>query len=118
MGAASWQMPNHLAGAGGVRSTGGDMLKYLKANMGRPASPLDPAIRRSHQQLYLEYPGSAIGMNWLRSIDPGTAQTILWHNGGTGGYKSYLGFAENAAFGVVVLSNTSQSVDDLGKGIL
>jgi CubicO group peptidase (beta-lactamase class C family) len=118
MESSPWQLPNHLAGAGGIRSTGNDMLKYLKANMGRLPSPLDAAIRRSHQELYQEYPGRAMGMNWIRSTGFSTAQTILWHNGGTGGYKSYLGFTEDGQYGVVVLSNSSTSVDELGQGIV
>jgi CubicO group peptidase (beta-lactamase class C family) len=118
LGSSPWQLPNHLAGAGGIRSTGSDMLKYLKANMGLIHTPLDAAIRRSHQELYQEYPGRAMGMNWIRSKGPSTAQPILWHNGGTGGYMSYLGFTEDGQFGVVVLSNASESVDDLGVGIL
>ena len=118
MGSSPWNLPNHLAGCGGVRSNGGDMLRYLKANMGRLPSPLDAAIRRSHQELYEEYPGRAMGMNWIRSTEDSTGQTVLWHNGGTGGYRSYLGFTEDGQFGVVVLSNTSNSVDGLGQEVI
>jgi CubicO group peptidase (beta-lactamase class C family) len=118
LGSSAWELPNHLAGAGGIRSTGGDMLRYLKANMGLIQTPLDAAIREAHQELYQEYPGRAMGMNWIRSFDDSIAQTVLWHNGGTGGYRSYLGFTEDRQFGVVVLSNTSNSVDDFGEGIL
>jgi CubicO group peptidase (beta-lactamase class C family) len=118
LGSSQWELPNHLAGAGAIRSTGRDMLRFLKANMGLIHTPIDAAIRRSHQELYKERPDMAMGMNWIRSIGDSTAQPILWHNGGTGGYTSYLGFTEDRQFGVVVLSNTSNSVDDLGEGIL
>ena len=118
LGSSPWNMPNHLAGCGGIRSTGGDMLRYLKANMGRLPSPLDVAIERSHEELYEEYPGRAMGMNWIRSKDDAIGQTVIWHNGGTGGYRSYLGFTEDKQFGVVVLSNTTHDVDELGEEIL
>jgi CubicO group peptidase (beta-lactamase class C family) len=118
MGSSPWNMPDHLAGCGGIRSTCGDMLRYLKVNMGRLSSPLDAAIRRSHQELYEEYPGRAMGMNWIRSKQESIGQTVIWHNGGTGGYRSYLGFTEDGQFGVVVLSNTTNDVDDLGLTIL
>lgn len=118
MGSSEWLLPNHLAGAGGIRSTGSDMLTFLKANMGLVSTPLDGAILLSHQELYKEYDQRAMGMNWIRSFDQGLSQNILWHNGGTGGYRSYLGFSEDLRFGVVILSNTSHSVDGLGDRIL
>jgi CubicO group peptidase (beta-lactamase class C family) len=118
MGSSPWNMPDNLAGCGGIRSTGGDMLRYLKANMGRLPSPLGGAIRRSHEKLYEEYPWRSMGMNWIRSKDDSIGQTVIWHNGGTGGYRSYLGFTEDGQFGVVVLSNTTHDVDDLGLKIL
>lgn len=118
LGSSQWKLPSHLAGAGAIRSTGDDMLKLLKANMGINQTPIDAAIRRSHQELFKESDHRAMGMNWIRSFDRSILQNIVWHNGGTGGYRSYLGFTEDRAFGVVVLSNTSHSVDNLAEAIL
>ena len=42
----------------------------------------------------------------------------MWHNGGTGGYRSYLGFDPARRIGVVVLSNVDASVDDIGIHLL
>lgn len=113
-----WELPNHLAGAGGIRSTGNDMLKFLKANLGLIETPFDTAIRRSHQELYKRRAGSAIGMNWQRTYHKSIAQNVLWHNGGTGGYKTFLGFTEDLEHGVFVLSNTTTSVDRLAMELL
>lgn len=118
MESSPWQIPNHLAGCGGIRSTGNDMLRYLKANMGLLSTPLDAAILRSHEELYQERPGRASGMGWVRSFVEPIGQTVIWHNGGTGGYKSYLGFTEDRQFGVVVLANSTHDVDELGEEIL
>ena len=46
---SDWQLPNHLAGAGAIRSTGRDMMTFLKANMGLIPTDLDAAMRRSHK---------------------------------------------------------------------
>lgn len=47
------------------------------------------------------------------SIDP------IWHNGGTGGFRSYLGFNPKTQKGVVVLSNsTADWPDEFGSVIL
>ena len=45
---------------------------------------------------------------------------IVWHNGGTGGYRTIMAFDPKAGVGVVVLSNTSTQagVDDIGLHIL
>ena len=118
LGSSQWELPRHLAGPGGIRSTGGDMLRFLKANMGLIQTPIDAAIRRSHQELYKQSKIRAMGMNWIRSFEPSLSQNIIRHNGGTGGYSSYLGFTEDRQFGVVVLSNTSKSIDELAEGIL
>jgi hypothetical protein len=43
---------------------------------------------------------------------------LLWHNGGTGGYASWCGIVREQQIGVVVLSNSANSVDALGDQIL
>ena len=42
----------------------------------------------------------------------------IWHNGGTGGYRSFIGFNKKKRQGVVVLSNSANSIDDLGFHLL
>ncbi len=113
-----WRIPNHLAGAGAIRSTGRDMMTFLKANMGLVSTPIDAAIRRSHRELFRDTGGLTIGMNWIRSFDDELAQNIIWHNGGTGGFRTYLGFTEDRQFGVFVLGNTANSVNALAVEIL
>jgi serine-type D-Ala-D-Ala carboxypeptidase/endopeptidase len=113
-----WQFPNHLAGAGAIRSTGRDMMTFLKANMGLIPTPIDAAIRRSHEELFQESADRAIGMNWIRSFDSTISQNIIWYNGGTGGFRTHVGFTKDRQFGVFVLSNTANSVDALADGIL
>jgi serine-type D-Ala-D-Ala carboxypeptidase/endopeptidase len=45
---------------------------------------------------------------------PGLAGPTLWHNGGTSGFRSFVGAARQTGTAVVVLSNTARSVDRLG----
>jgi len=113
-----WRLPNHLAGAGAVRSTGRDMLTFLKANMGLVATPIDAALRRSHREVFREDADRAMGMNWVRSHERDLSQDVVWHNGGTGGFRSYLGFTEDRRFGVFMLSNVAIGVDDAARGLL
>ena len=39
---------------------------------------------------------------------------IYWHNGGTAGYRSFLGFDPKQKTGVIVLCNTFHDIDDIG----
>jgi CubicO group peptidase (beta-lactamase class C family) len=58
-----------------------------------------------------------IGLNWL-STHAGT-DTIVWHNGGTGGYRTFIGFEASRKMGVVVLTNsTGAGADDIGFHLL
>jgi CubicO group peptidase (beta-lactamase class C family) len=116
--AANWDIPT-LAGAGALRSTANDMLAFLAANLGYTKTPLAQAmadeisIRRPTGQ-----PGMEIAYNWLVQTKDGNS--IIWHNGGTGGYRTYMGFDPKARVGVVVLSNidTQTGPDDIGRHLL
>ena len=54
-----------------------------------------------------------IGAAWFE-----TADGITWHNGGTGGFSSFLGLDRAGQRAVIVLSSTASSVDELGMGLL
>lgn len=113
---ANWDIPT-LAGAGALRSTARDMLTFLAANMGLKPSGLYSAMQTTHQSRHDA--GSAqmrIGLGW--HIRMREDREIIWHNGGTGGYRSFIGFLRDEPTGVVVLTNTSTSADDIGFHLL
>lgn len=110
--AKNWDLPT-LAGAGAIRSTSGDMLKYVAANVGLRPSKLDKAIALS-QQVHFKNPddaGGDVGLGWqLQRVNK-----LVWHNGGTGGYSSFIGMQPEKKIGVVVLGNSSSDyVTQLG----
>ena len=105
-----------LAGAGAIRSTAVDMLKYVHANMGKVKSKLYPAMQLSHKNSRAEGATPVVGLGWHTTISP--EMNIIWHNGGTGGYRTFAGFIKGGARGVVVLSNSTISIDDIGLHLL
>jgi CubicO group peptidase (beta-lactamase class C family) len=113
-----WFANNPLGGAGALRSTATDMLAYLLANMRPEGSPLEPALRASHRELFRENSRSALGMNWFRTRNRQLRQTLIWHNGATGGFRSFIGFTEDSRFGVLILSNSTVGVDGLAVALL
>lgn len=105
-----------LAGAGALRSTAADLTRFLAAAMGLVPTPLDSAFRLTARIQADAGPSLRIGLGW-QVIGPDST-AAWWHNGGTGGYHSFIGFDPRRRLGVVVLSNSAASVDDLGFHLL
>jgi CubicO group peptidase (beta-lactamase class C family) len=113
--AHNWDFPDVIAGAGGIRSTPNDMARYVAANLGIVDTPLKSAMARSHQSLAKVEGNTEIGMNWHIA----TRRHIVWHNGQTGAYHTYVGFIPEKKIGVVLLDNYSESmIDTLGPKLL
>jgi CubicO group peptidase (beta-lactamase class C family) len=110
--AKNWDI-DALAGAGAIRSTANDMLRYLKANMGLDPSQLTAAMKLAQQPRSDMTKTMRIGLAWMT-----TRKGIVWHNGETGGYRSFLGFTADGRRGVVILTNTAMEADDLGFAAL
>jgi len=104
----SWDVPT-LAGAGALRSTAHDMLKYVSANLGLTPSRLARSMKKTHD----------LGLGWYAVLDePGTR--IIGHGGGTGGCRSFAGFDKERRRGVVIVFNAEHvlDVEALGKFLL
>jgi CubicO group peptidase (beta-lactamase class C family) len=114
---SNWDL-DALAGAGALRSSANDMLTFLAANLGYVNTPLAEAMAK---QISIRRPagnGMEITYGWL--IQTKNGNSFIWHNGGTGGYRSFTGFDPKAKRGVVVLSNhsTPEGPDDIGRHLL
>jgi CubicO group peptidase (beta-lactamase class C family) len=98
---ANWDL-DALAGAGAIRSTAADLMRFLEANL-MPAGPLAPALLLAQKpQVKTERPAGAVALGW--HIKP---NGVYWHNGGTGGYSSYASFDPKRGTAVVVLLNVA-----------
>ena len=112
-----WDLPA-IAGAGALRSTVSDMLKYVRANADSTSKPLGSVLALTHATRRPgPVPQVSIGLAWHRTTTPG-GRTVIWHNGGTGGYRSFAGYDEATGLGVVVLTNTAVGVDDIALHLL
>jgi serine-type D-Ala-D-Ala carboxypeptidase/endopeptidase len=124
---SSWDFLT-LAAAGALRSTANDMLTFLAANLGYTQSPLGPAMTA---MLQVPRAGRGTPMGWqivtLDGLIVPNGRHIVWMNGGTYGYRSFLGFDPKIRTGVVVLSNAFRlsgapsgvgDIDDIGLHLL
>jgi serine-type D-Ala-D-Ala carboxypeptidase/endopeptidase len=101
-----------MSGAGGLRSTARDMARYMTAQkngtLAGASAAQTPRVKVNDNM--------DIGLCWMtlkRHNDE-----IVWHNGGTGGFRSFAGFSQKTGLGIVVLSNSANSVDDIGLHLL
>ncbi|RFS17294.1 serine hydrolase [Emticicia sp. C21] len=111
---SSWEL-NTLAGAGGIRSTVNDMVKYISAQMVKAPEKLQKAIDLTHQVTF-EKGQTIIGLGW--HTGKMKEQTIFQHSGGTGGFRTLVAFDKENKIGVIVLSNTAEEVAPMGFELL
>lgn len=106
-----WEAEDTAVAAGGLYSTAADLLQ----------------IAFLHNQLKVDYLGQShfklaegtssfdMALGW--KLPQG--QPVLWHNGGTGCFSSFLGFNQESKKEVVILSNyRSLLIDKLGLALL
>jgi CubicO group peptidase (beta-lactamase class C family) len=109
-----------LAGAGAIRSTANDLLKFVSVNLGRGEPAVVDAFASCHAvRVEPERDRLRVGLGWHLSPVRPKGPWATWHNGGTEGYSSFLGFVKESRTGVVVLSNTyTEATDRIGFEIL
>jgi CubicO group peptidase (beta-lactamase class C family) len=100
-----------IAPAGGVRSSAADLAILLRALLDgtvagadalEPVAPFMGKLR--------------IGAGWLSG--PLLRRTVTWHNGGTGGFRSFVGIDRDHGVGVALVSASTRSVDGAAARLL
>lgn len=114
---SNWDIPT-LAGAGAIRSTTYDMLKFADANLHPERGAVERAMAFAQQERApAGTPNMRIGLNW--HILHAASDTIVWHNGGTGGYRTFIGLEPSRKVAVVVMTNSGGAgADDIGFHLL
>jgi len=110
----TWDLAS-LQGSGAIKSTLNDMVRYTQAQLGQLHSSLKKTILLTHQVTFQSM-DNTIGLGWRIAKQQ---DNIYWHHsGGTGGFRSFVGFDKKRHFGVVILSNTAEDVTSIGQAIL
>lgn len=89
-------------GAGGIKSSVNDLSLLVKANL-NDDNPIASTLQKSHLPIWIGNSNLYFGWGGDKLQD----QSILWHNGGTAGFNSYLAFNKELRVGIVLLSNYS-----------
>ena len=111
----AWDFPV-FAGAGGIRSTLDDMLKFVACAAGSGPPELVAAMKLAQTPVPGKTggPNSNIGLVW----QIGTTYGTIWHNGETGGFHALIALSRDRTRGVVVLANSAQGIEDIGFHLL
>lgn len=100
-----------LGPAGGIRASIADLGTLVAALLDGSApgidalDPVAPLSGKAH-----------IGAGWITIAIDG--HPITWHNGGTGGFRSWAGLDRRTGTGIAVLSATHRNVDPAGFALL
>jgi D-alanyl-D-alanine-carboxypeptidase/D-alanyl-D-alanine-endopeptidase len=104
-----WLFSEVFIGAGALKSNLADMMKYLKAFLETSDDTLQCAMQETCKLTFSgEYD---MGLAWFISkLDDG--QTVIWHNGGTGGYSSVMAFNPETGKGLIILTNSQSGQEN------
>ncbi len=87
------------------------MVLYVQGNLGLIQSSISPALERAQQKVSEQPP---MAMNWML-VQVGE-RTVHMHEGGTGGFSSFVSVDREKQRGVVILSDTAwHSIGSLGS---
>ena len=106
-------LADFMPAAGSLRSNARDMLRFLAACLDPGPTPLERSLALAQQPHARIGKGVDLGLGWMILSRPRHPK-VVWHNGGTWGFRAFAGFGPEHGTAAVVLSNTARSVDRLG----
>jgi len=110
--AARWTGSGYLPSGSSTFTSINDLARWAQAQLAGTApgrAALEPTA---------EFAGEdRIGWAWITS-PIGNGRAMVWHNGGTGGFRTMLALDRDSGRAVVVMGNTTRSVDELAISLL
>ena len=112
----NWDL-NAFSPAGSLVSTSRDLARLVQACLGLTSTALQEALAETMRP---HAPGDAparqIGLAW--QIEQRGASQVIWHNGATGGYHSFVAFDLAKKAGLVLIVNQARGLEGLGFSLL
>lgn len=108
-----WQL-GAMVGAGALYSTARDLLALLQAHLEPDATVLPDALRLVQQRRVRSNRRLQIGLGWLLSPLGSSDTPMLWHNGRTGGFSSFIALVPKPGAACVVLADAARAVERRG----
>jgi serine-type D-Ala-D-Ala carboxypeptidase/endopeptidase len=102
--------------SGEVWSSVYDMMKFLAANIGISQTSLQSAMNKIQEMPHTNTGNAWGGPAW--DISKGKNGNVIYHSGKTWGYGAFVGFVKETGKGVVVLTNSTKDIEDIGLHLL
>jgi len=103
-----WQLET-LAGAGALKSSSEDMALYLRDNISRILLNEEFTLTQTLTNIQSE---PNIALAWMQNSHKN--KKFFMHDGGTGGFRSFIGFDKENKKGIVILTNSEFDMNDVG----
>jgi len=115
MQANNWDFPSYNYGIGGLRGSIEDIAAYGEYMLNLIDSDTSYLNLIFSDTIEFEQPFfHKIGRGWYKKINKEDNQEFIFHGGWTGGFNSHITLDIKKKEGLIVLSNTSSFVDDIG----
>lgn len=102
-----------LTGAGSFLTNLNDMLKFIRVNLNLENCEISEDLQKCHLPKHKEF----VGLGW--HIEPTYSnEQIHWHNGGTGGCRTFVGLNKKTQIGLIILSNSASEITDFGFNLI
>jgi serine-type D-Ala-D-Ala carboxypeptidase/endopeptidase len=114
----AWDLPV-LAGAGALRSTANDMIRFLDACQGKQKNDLSPVIASLLEvRRQTDVKGMYAAAGWF--VETVHGDELVVKDGGTGGYATFIGYSARTGIAAVLLANAANwdTTPRLGRHLL
>ncbi|MBO4238929.1 serine hydrolase [Pseudonocardia alni] len=114
--APRWSGEGYLPAGSSTFSTAGDLARWAQAQL-TGVAPGTAALTPTAQ----DDPDTSIGWIWVTSTATGAdgaRHPFVWHNGGTGGFRSMLALDRETGRAAVVLGDTTAGVEPVAAALL
>jgi serine-type D-Ala-D-Ala carboxypeptidase/endopeptidase len=106
----------HVPGFGGLLSTTHDLANYVKLYLGHTDHPKVDLLLKNIEPL--NNLGGTFNMSYAWIVATAFEDTVAFHGGGTGGFRTFAGFSPLSGRGAVVMSNGTNDVQDIGRHLI
>jgi len=117
---SKYSYKSSMEASSGLYSCAADLLDFIELQIkDQPDFPLSESVKKSHGVLSkTNMKRISMTYGWHKISRGRKYPPVYVHNGGTGGYFTYLAFIKETRTGVVILSNSSNRVDLIGVELI
>jgi CubicO group peptidase (beta-lactamase class C family) len=110
---ANWDF-SVLAGAGALRSTANDLLKFLRMCLEPGDGPVAAAQKLALAERRPRADQRDVALGWFVASRFG--DELVWKDGGTGGYATFIGYSTKTRRNCILLSNAADYASNTALG--